>query len=74
MPEEYEIQAVMANTDCDRETAIKALQETNRRVGFAIRRVIAWLHTEYPSCVSCGEPMSGNWKFCPRCGEPLKGC
>lgn len=38
MPDEYEIKAVMVNSDCDRETAIKALEWANNRIGVAIRR------------------------------------
>lgn len=38
MPDEYEIQAAMVNTDCDRETAIKALEWSCGRIGWAIKR------------------------------------
>lgn len=73
MPEEYEIQAVMVNAACDRETAIKALKQTNGRIGFAIKRVILLSYAESLSCVYCGEPLSGNWKFCPECGKGIGG-
>lgn len=39
MHDEYDIQAVMVNTDCDRETAIKALEWSCGRIGWAIKRV-----------------------------------
>lgn len=71
MPEEYEIRAVMENTDCDRETSIKALKETDRRVWFAIRRVFAWMNTERLHCGSCGESIATIWKFCPACGAKM---
>lgn len=40
MPDEYEIQAVMVNADCDRATAIKALEWSLGRIGWAIKRAV----------------------------------
>lgn len=67
MPEEYQIQAVMVKTDCDRETAIKAIEWAKNRVTVAIRRVVADMNQNLV-CGSCGEPLNEKWEYCPYCG------
>lgn len=72
MPDEREIQAVMINTDCDRETAIEALEWANSRVTIAIRRVVMNMNQKGLICPACLGPIAERWMFCPFCGEPLK--
>jgi len=71
MPDEYEIQAVMVNTDCDRETAVKALERSNGRVSFAIRCVPIMENSSIELCPFCDEPVDDKWKYCPYCGTEM---
>lgn len=72
MTDEHEIQAVMVNTDCDRDTAVHALEWANHRVSVAINRVIGQMNIAGPRCKFCGESVATKWVCCPYCGEELQ--
>jgi len=72
MSDEREIQTVMINTGCDRETAIEALEWANSRVTIAIRRGVMNRNQNGLICPACLMPTAERWTFCPYCGEPLK--
>lgn len=71
MPDEYEIQAVMDKTGCDRETAIQVLEWARCRVGIAVRRAFQRMNAAGELCPSCGEAVAEQWKHCPYCGAEL---